>query len=265
MKVIDVHAHAFPDALAPRAIAALEAECPWKAFGDGTVASLIESMDAAGVEASVVCAIATKSGQEAGILSWCETIRSERVIPFPSVHPASDDRDAWVERFAEAGFKGVKIHPMYQACPIDDPAWNDVYAACRDAGLLVTSHCGYDIAYPADDDRAAPRRTADVLDRFEGLRLIATHMGGWQDWDEVERRLVGRELLMETSFIVDGVGPERAVEIIRSHGVERTLFGTDYPWRSQEDDVRAHLKLDLTDAEREKVLHANARRELSLA
>ncbi len=90
---IDVHTHAFPDRLAARAIAALEAGAPsCRAFLDGRLASLVASMDRAGIETSVVASIATKPEQFPAILAWSREIASPRIVPFASVHP--DDPQA---------------------------------------------------------------------------------------------------------------------------------------------------------------------------
>ncbi|MFP4564308.1 MAG: amidohydrolase, partial [Spirochaetia bacterium] len=59
MNIVDFHTHAFPDELAARAVPALEAEADIEAVLDGTVTSLLESMDRAGIERSVVASIAT--------------------------------------------------------------------------------------------------------------------------------------------------------------------------------------------------------------
>lgn len=258
MKLIDVHAHAFPDAIAARAIAALEAGCPWKAFGEGKASDLLSSMDAAGVDVSVICAIATKPDQAGGILRWCETIRGQRLLPLPSIHPKTPDGPAWVARIAEAGFRGIKLHPMYQDFAIDDPAMDGVYAAAAEAGLLVALHCGRDIAYPPDDDRAAPHRTARLLDRFPALTVICTHMGGWHMWDESDAVLVGRDVYMETSFSLPDLGPRRAAEMIRRHGAGRVLFGSDWPWARQQDDAALLDALPLDPDELQAVRWKNA-------
>jgi hypothetical protein len=54
MNAIDIHAHAFPDAVAPRAIRELEAQAEWSAVGDGTITGLLADMDAAGVDVAAV-------------------------------------------------------------------------------------------------------------------------------------------------------------------------------------------------------------------
>ncbi len=86
--VIDIHTHAFPDHLAPRAVAQLQAETEdIQAVLDGTTSDLLRSMDRAGIDASVVASIATRPEQFEPILRWSAAIRSPRLLPFPSVHP----------------------------------------------------------------------------------------------------------------------------------------------------------------------------------
>ena len=60
--VIDFHTHAFPDALADRAMGQLQARAGIRACLDGRVGSLLASMDRAGIDRSVVCCIATRRG-----------------------------------------------------------------------------------------------------------------------------------------------------------------------------------------------------------
>jgi len=258
MAAIDMHVHAFPDDLAERAIAKLEAQCDWKAVADGTISALMESMDAADIDVSVVCAIATKPDQAGGIFKWCRKIRSDRIEPLPSIHPDTPGAPKWLARFAKEGFVGIKLHTMYQNFAFDEPRMYPIYDACREHGLLVAAHCGLDIAFSADDDRAAPARIRNVIDRFPGLKLLCTHMGGWRSWDEAERHVLGAEVLLETSFSLRELGRERAVSMIRRHGADRVMFGSDWPWVAQGDEIERVRRLGLDRKLTQKVLCANA-------
>lgn len=255
---IDMHTHAFPDSLAERAITTLEAECPWKAVGRGKVAELIASMDAAGIGKSLVCSIATKSEQIEPILKWSRAIRSERIEPLLSVHPDTPDVEHWMARFVEEGFAGIKLHPMYQSFALDEPRMDRIYAAARDAGLFVTSHCGRDIAFPEDDDRASPRRLSRVIERFPRLKLVCTHLGGWRNWDDVERNIIGRDVWLETSFSLEELGSARAMKMIERHGTDRVMLGSDWPWQRQTDAVRLVNELGFDEATTQKLLRDNA-------
>ncbi|MCP4376321.1 MAG: amidohydrolase family protein, partial [bacterium] len=191
-----MHSHAFPDALAPKAIDALEARADWKAFGTGTIDARLKSMDDAGIDVAVICTIATRPELTEGILRWCCSIRSERIVPFASVHPRSDDAVDWIRRIVDAGIQGIKMHSVYQDYCVDDPTLDGIYAAASDAGLIVTPHCGRDTAAPDDINRASPERIARVIEKFPDLKLVCTHMGGWRMWDEVQEHLIGKNCPM---------------------------------------------------------------------
>ena len=127
--IIDIHTHAFPDHIAAAAIPALEKEGNIKSYLDGTVSGLLASMDRSGIEQSVLCSIATRPDQFASILDWSKTIRSERIIPFPSLHPNDPRLLAHLQTIHDEGFKGVKMHPYYQEYFLDDGRlveWADV-------------------------------------------------------------------------------------------------------------------------------------------
>lgn len=254
---VDFHTHAFPDKLAGRAIATLEKEGGIAARLDGRVSSLLASMDRCGIEKSVVCSVATKPGQFEAILEWCGEIASGRIIPFPSIHPADPDAPAKVSRVGERGFRGIKIHPYYQDFDLDEARCFPFYEAVERAGLMLATHAGFDFAFPFTR-RADPVRVLGLTRRFPGLKIIVTHLGGWRDWDEVEKHLVGRDIYLETSFSLQYLDRPAARRMINAHPADRLLFGTDSPWADQGESLALLEALALEGGRREKILRENA-------
>ena len=250
--IIDFHAHAFPDSLADRAIAHLEKEGTAKAFLDGRVSSLLASMDSAGIGRAVVCSIATKPDQFAPILNWSRQIASARIVPLPSVHPKGPDPVGKARLVAQAGLPGIKLHPYYQDFELDDPALFHFFRVLEQIGLLVVCHTGFDFAFPRDR-KADPVRIVRLLDKFPNLRFVATHIGAWEDWDEVERHLLGKPIYMEISMSLEQLGLTRGRELLAAHPADRILFGSDSPWTSQSETLRLARALNL-DPERERLL-----------
>lgn len=76
---------------------------------------------------------------------------------------------------------------------------------CRQ-GLLLVMHTGYDIVFPRQR-RADPATVLRLTETFADLRLVATHLGVWQQWDEVRQHLLGREIYIEISFAQEELGP----------------------------------------------------------
>jgi hypothetical protein len=263
--VIDVHTHAFPDHLAERAMAQLHSETDRvKAVLDGTVGDLLRSMDRAGIDASVVASIATRPEQAEPILRWSDSIRSERILPFPSVHPEGRKSVAQLRRIAAEGFLGFKLHPYYQQFTVDEERLNPIYAAAEECGLVLLLHCGFDIAFPRNRV-ADPQRLIRVADRFPKLQIIAAHLGAWMDWDEVERHLVGRPIYFDISCCFDFMDRAQAGSLLRSHPPERLLFGSDSPWVDQQKTMEDLRSFELCPEVEARVLGTNARRLLKLS
>ena len=91
-----------------------------------------------------------------------------------------------------------------------------------------------------------------------------SHMGGYKCWDDVQRYLTGRDLYFDTSYSLADLGADAMALMIRAHGVERVMFGTDAPWTEQAAEVKGIRALDLTEKEIEAVLGGNAKRLLGV-
>ena len=257
--IIDAHVHAFPDFLAEKAMATLMdmATVKLPPQYDGSLGGLLQAMDRSGVDRAVLVNIATAPGQTASILEWCAQIQDERIVPLPSVHPDNRDLPGIMERIHEAGFPGIKLHPIYQGRVLDHDDWTPVYEAACDHGLVIAFHMGYDLAFPTDD-AAGPARLGRVLDRFPGLRCFAAHFGGWNMWVEVRDTLAGRGVFLGTSFVFGYIEPNLFEEILECNGIDRLVYGTDSPWQSQGAVIDAIRELGLAPEDEEKVFHGNA-------
>ncbi|SPQ01411.1 Amidohydrolase 2 [Candidatus Sulfobium mesophilum] len=259
--IIDFHTHAFPDELAERAMSALLEEGKKKsdvsAHLNGRVASLLSSMDKNNIEKSIVCSIATKPSQFEPILSWSIKIASGRLLPFPSLHPDDPDALDKVSRIKEGGFKGIKFHPYYQNFSIDEERLFPIYKKIASEGLIVLMHTGFDLAF--DRVRIAdPEKILRVVETCPDLKLVTSHLGAWEDWDEVERLMIGEKVYMEISYALDILDPRRARDMILAHPAEYVLFGTDSPWTSQDKTLSLLLNLRLGPDLEKKILRENA-------
>lgn len=260
---VDFHTHAFPDFLAPRAIPLLEEKGGIKAKLDGKISSLLKSMDEAGIEISVVCSIATRPEQFTSILEWSKDIRSPRIIPLPSFHPQDKEVKEKIEIIKKEGFKGIKLHPYYQDFYVDEEHMFPIYEKIEEEGLLLVLHTGFDFAFPRER-RADPEKILKVCKKFPSLKLITTHLGGWEDWEEVACHLLGKEIYMETSFSLKYLGREKVKEFLLKHPSDYLLFGTDSPWSDQKEEVEEISKLELPQKIFRKIMGENALKLLQI-
>jgi len=235
----------------------LEGEGNIKAHLDGRVSSLLNSMDKYNIEKSLVCSIATKPAQFDPIIEWSGKIRSDRIIPLPSIHPADTKALERLEQIKKEGFVGVKFHPYYQDFGIDEERMFPVYEKILDENLIIVMHTGFDFAFKRTRI-ADPEKIVKVYEKFPGIKLVATHLGAWDDWEEVEKHIIGKNIYMEISFSLEFLKQENARRLIQGHPGEYIFFGTDSPWTEQGNTLSLLRGLELGDKMEKQILYDNA-------
>ena len=263
MKIIDFHTHAFPDEIAEKAMQKLQENCIVKPILNGTISELLKSMDKNGISTSVLCNIATKPEQFESILKWSKRIRSERIIPLLSVHPDDKELKEHLKIVKKEGFPGIKMHPYYQNFSIDDEKAFYIYESLIENDLFIVMHCGYDISFP-EWDIASPERILNVLNKFSEFKFITTHLGGWKQWDEVEKLIIGKPIYMEISFSFVWLTDDKIKDFIIRHPSDYILFGTDSPWADQGLEIENLKKLSLSESLMDKILYYNGRKLLNI-
>lgn len=264
--IIDIHTHIFSDELAPRAKQALidNANGEYMPIHDMTADSLLESMDSSGVDISVIQPIVTKRHQFEKINAWADGINNDRIIPFGSIWPHSDDWKEQVDTVAKMGFKGIKFHCEYQDFEVDAPEMLPIYDRIFERGLITLFHAGYD---PISTGvlKSSPKQFANIAHELRGGVIIAAHLGGCRQWDEVAENYAGHdEIYIDTSMGFEYYPHETFLEIVKAIGADHVLFGSDSPWTDPGKEIEILKSLPLSDEDKELILCGNARRLLSI-
>lgn len=264
MRIIDFHTHCFADKIAERGIASLREGYGIIPTCDGTVSGLLAQMDATGIEASVVCPVATKPTQVQTINDWVAGIDSPRIIKFGAMHPDFPNPAEEMRRMESLGILGIKIQPNWQDCRPDDPRMLPIYEAAQGKFIMIF-HGGKEFkVFP--EELARPQGMANVHRMFPGLTMVVAHLGGFRMWDEVEEFLVGEDIYLDTSCCLPGdISEEQMYRIIRTHGVEKILFATDAPCMHPVPQFERVMSLPLSDGEKEMIAWRNAARLLGLS
>jgi predicted TIM-barrel fold metal-dependent hydrolase len=253
--IIDAHAH-----LAPH-----------QDEGDNAPADdLISQMEMTSVDIAVVLAAAPEKGNLAATEQHNEFIADvtaqfhDQLIGMGSVHPG-DGKKAMQEldRFSDLKLQGVNLHPVVQHFHCDS---SDMYAlaeTCSNLDMPVVIH-----SYFPGDVLESERLYKLVIDNKDTTFVLA-HMGGHAFLDcyrYVQAHTQNVYFDVSTIAIMFRRSPytEHLRWLIQQIGVDRVMFGSDYPTYSLVDALAAVDDLGLSYEESEHILGKTAAALLNL-
>ena len=262
MRIIDSHCHVYPEAIAPKAVEAVNSfyeGLPVSAHLDGTAKTLLKVSREHGIAKCVIHSVATKPSQVSHInrfIAGSARLSGKAFLGLGTLFPGGPDLERDFDELLSLKLQGVKLHPDLQQFHADDPKAMQVYEMCESAGLPVLLHTG-DFRL----DFSNPARVVNVVKRFPRLKVIGAHFGGWSVWDDAAALLPDFEnFYVDTSSSFFWLEPARARQIIRRYGAERVMFGTDYPMWSCEPELVFLQRLQLEQAEMEDICHGTCER-----
>ena len=267
-RIFDMHAHVYPEAVAPKAVGALNHFYSFTAECSGTLEGLFRSCREADVYGFALLGVATNPQQvehvNEALLRNVSAARREgfRSVGFIGMHQDYPHMEAEVARGKMLGAVGVKIHPDIQKVDIDDPRLCHLYAILSEAGLPVYFHMGDH----RDDYRySSPDKLVRIAKAFPKVRFIAAHLGAYRAWEESDQLIGLPNVWFDTSSVLWTLPTPRALELIRRFGADRIFFGTDYPVTTASNELERFFRLPLLEEERRAILWDNAASFLGLS
>ncbi len=270
MRVIDIHTHYFPDAIASRAIHSLVENSgvggnkPLQPCHNGTYQGLKELLEHSGIELALNLPVATKAQQVDSINARAIAQNSSPIYSFGSIHPDSTNKREILTHLKQSGIKGIKLHPQYQDFELEDSRMSEVYALCQELGLIILLHCGKDGSY-SPPFKSSPKRLLEIHKTWPLLKLIGGHFGGLGMWDQVEEFLIGEKIYIDTSIIFHTHPKEKIIKMLLAHPSEYLLFGSDAPWGNPKDDLNFLLNLPIPQDLKNKICWQNSATLLGLS
>ena len=275
-RIIDFHIHTFSDKIAPRAVDQLRRSANTLNYLDGTDTSLSVSTKENGIECSIVLPVATRPGQ-AHAINVASAQKNQRMeqtglLFFAAIHPADENTTEMLSEIKAAGFLGIKLHPLFQDEYIDGIRYMRLIEKASELELVTVIHAGYDISFH-HKDFANVAHILNMIKQVKPHNVVLAHMGGWGEWDAVESDLCGADVYFDTSFCMTPIipfepkgehvcktvlGREQFVRIVRKHGADKILFGSDSPWAKQSEAIEVVKKSGLEEAEVRQILGLNA-------
>ncbi|MFZ0830117.1 MAG: amidohydrolase family protein [Thermoplasmata archaeon] len=189
--------------------------------------------------------------------------RGGKFLPVCSVHPG-DGPEALLElnRVVEVGARAIKLHPNTQQFDVADPTVTAVVARATEHRLPVI----FDGYSPFDANQ--PGKFVQLAMAVPEARLVLAHAHGPQfptllvyevlaryPW---WRRNVWIDLSATAGLLAGGPFVEQFAWVCRKVGVDRLLFGSDYPMDMPKAAAAAVGSYGFTPAELSAILYDNA-------
>lgn len=273
--VVDAHVHIFPPEMIARREQLLMVDA-WfaEAFGHPkakmtTADELIASMDKAGIDISIVVGWPWKSNELcaehnthlAEVASrWPDRIRWLGII-----NPSAEGSNQEIDRCAALGASGFgEINADGQGFAWSDPeSYRDAVIRIASLGLPLMTHTSEPVGhiYPGKGF-ADPREIMTAIEEVPLANWVLAHWGGGLPFYELmpEVKLACTNVAYDsaaTSFLYDPSIFRRVIDLV---GVEKVLFGSDWPVLAQGKLISRIREAGLTKDELAAVLGGNALR-----
>ncbi|MFQ5874280.1 MAG: amidohydrolase family protein [Dehalococcoidia bacterium] len=278
--IIDFHAHIFPPHIRDNRKPYLDRDRTFAhLYSDpkaklSTVEELIESMDASGVDVAVTLNMGW-SVHEFCVETNDYIIESarrypDRLVPFCGVNPAAGgDAAAEVERCAKAGVRGIgELHSYAQGYSLaDSRVMGPVMEVVQHHGLIVLTHSSEPVGHLyAGKGTVTPDQLYGFIQSFPQAQVVCAHWGGGLPFyalmPEVAEAL--QNVYFDTAASPFLYSPQVFSTVAQSLGVDKILFGTDFPLIAHKRLMGQVEGLDWPQTLKEKVLGGNAKALLGL-
>lgn len=239
---------------------------PFRRLSHNTAAGLLGLMDGYGIAQAWVGALegifyrdltAANEGLREAI-----TGHEDRLLPWAVINPAFPGWEEDVQEAEAAGFVGVRLYPNYHGYTLTDGGLRDLLGAAR------ARHWPVAIYHKVQDERLHHWHMAVPPTDMTGLNKLV------EDFPQVPLLVMGQGVPFAAQYASLFAGSRLYMDISRCEGVagvadlvrlagpEHVLFGSHAPLFYLESAVLKIQEAGLSEADREAVLHRNARRVL---
>lgn len=252
--IADAHAHIFPAKVSEKATIAISEFYSLPYNHIGTAQELVQSEHAIRMTKCIVCSSATTPHQVQRINDFIKGQCDEHTefVGLGTLHPYMEDAESEIVRIIELGLHGIKLHPDFQKFDIDDERAIPMYRLVSKYKLPILFHSG-DAVSPC----SRVEKLSKVAKMFPELRCIAAHFGGYLNWSSVPKDLKLDNMYFDTSSTLFSLDYDTARDMIRDIGVEKFMFGTDFPLWDPAEEMDRYYSMYLSEEENSKILYEN--------
>jgi predicted TIM-barrel fold metal-dependent hydrolase len=285
MKILDSHIHIFNSKIIDNVISRTELVDRVCLYTEGihdrlSPTALLNDMASGGVSASLMLPtsdVANLEKTNRACIDLAEGI--PELFTAGTLHPDYDDITEELSFLSRAGVRVIKLCSFSQGFALDHSKTQGMFELIQDfnstsekpLSVVLDTLTLADQYFGTDPkNTTTPRGLSGLVSSFPGIDFIGAHMGGLgAPFDEIDRDLKPLpNLYLDTSNASHTLSTDQFVQMLQTHGPGHILFGTDWPWFVQNDEVKLVdsllEKAGFSTPEKEAVFHGNLGRILGM-
>lgn len=166
---------------------------------------------------------------------------SKHIYTAGTLHPDYDRNKDELDFFKTHGIEAIKLCSFSQGFTLNSPKTIDLFDLIKKE--ILYNKRGFfvilDTLYNADKffgtlpgNNTTPALLGDLVKSYPEIKFIGAHMGGLNaPFNEIREYLPFRNnFYLDTSNAAHTLNNNEFVELLKVHGPEHILFGTDWPW-----------------------------------
>jgi hypothetical protein len=200
---------------------------------------------------------------------------SELLSSAGTLHPDYPGNLEELETFISRNIRGIKLCSFSQRFSLDAAKTLEMFELIQDFNIHESSgfFVEMDTLFGADqffgsrpEHNTTPSLFAELVKSFPKIDFVAAHMGGLAaPFHEIKTHLIPVDnLYLDTSNAAHVLSTDDFVYLLKTHGPEHIIFGTDWPWFTHEGeiDLQHHMyeKAGFSKKDRDLVFSRNMAR-----
>ena len=252
--IIDAHVHLFT----PKIIANVSAKTEMVAklhlqTDEATqrigTAVLGTALGRAGVHAALMLPTASADGvSEVNRDAMATAAGCDYLNTAGTLHPECKELQSELAALHAGGIRAIKLCSFSQGFILNAPATMEMFAQIEafnrnhshhffvvlDTFYKAAAYFGTDPRYTTD-----PACISRLVPTFPGITFVGAHMGGLTaPFEDIIRCLPAADnLYLDTSNAAHTLSETEFIRLLRVHGPDRILFGTDWPWFDPVEEI----------------------------
>ncbi|MBN2038411.1 MAG: amidohydrolase family protein [Spirochaetes bacterium] len=253
MIIIDSHSHLFNSAVidnvsGKKEMADLLKLQTEEASSRAGIDALILEINSSEIYCSIILPTANASSIEKTNSYFIEVSKSsEKIFTAGTLHPGCLNNKDELNRLYDTGIRGIKLCSFSQSFELNAPETITMFETIKDKNLeghqffviLDTFYNASDYFGTNPDHNTTPALLGNIVKNFPEIKFIAAHMGGLNaPFKEITDYLEPMEnLYLDTSNAAHTLANSEFVRLLKQHGPEHIIFGTDWPWFSCRPEI----------------------------